>query len=938
MSELVVIDPTIDMQKYTRAMEMGRRASEAFDRSVLDAVDSLNKLEKAAGKVKTGGIDIKVDTTDVDSAVSDIKSLDGSSPKVTVQADTTSLEGAVSLKNALDGSSPSVNVQTDSSSLDTAEGKLKALDGATPNITVTADTGGVEDIEDELQNIQRAAHIELIINYAPGALELLSKVTGLSGEVDTQVAGSTFAANTGGAEIDETTINRIYSVTGKTREEIAAASASVFNLTGDMQTLEQDTLSAFQVAVGGGEDFNKVILAQSQLVRNGLAPDFETAADILATGFNNGANRAGDFLDTIIEYSPNFRSMGLSGEQAVAGIVNSLAAGTYNADKFGDTVKETGILINEALGDTTGTKYKILQDLDLVDEAELLNQGQIGFDEFFEGFKTAAAGLSPADRNTAITELFGTPAEDLGFDIFAGLDLTPLENMEGTAEKLFNLANDNLPAAFAELGRTFETEVIGKIVDLQGLLDEVTEKIHIITELLRGGMALPEALEIALEAPGLANTINTFASTANNLILEFLLGISNILQGLGNMQGADAIRGSVAQASAGQLTYDLKLSDDATAALAAIETAARRGVDDATINTAINAAGMEFINKGELEKAQALLDSIKQIGAEIEVTTNMGLGETITLPLNVDSDATQQEINEAVATAVETYNAENKDAVFFDLDTVEFRNFDTSATETALLEARDAATDLTNANTEAGDSVVFVSDQMALMTTGELPAWREQVGFTTDDFKTFDTESNLAINHIVGNSHLAGESFVGMAQITEESTTSATEDLTGLAEVTDEAGLRSAVFLETVNASMPTAADIIEAETAKMVLYFNAVRDAANEAGAATNGVGIGGGGSPMEAEGRKAGGGAVIGGSSYLVGEGGREMFTPGMSGAILNNRTTEAFLAGAMMGMGGGNTSNTTNINVNIIQNNQGMAARAGSDNTLADRIRGY
>ncbi len=78
----------------------------------------------------------------------------------------------------------------------------------------------------------------------------------------------------------------------------------------------------------------------------------------------------------------------------------------------------------------------------------------------------------------------------------------------------------------------------------------------------------------------------------------------------------------------------------------------------------------------------------------------------------------------------------------------------------------------------------------------------------------------------------------------------------------------------------------------------------------------------PGALAGARANGGPVVGGSSYLIGERGREIFQPGVSGRIISNQDTEGLLSGR-----GGNT----NINVygvtdaNSFNRSEGQIARA-------------
>lgn len=116
-------------------------------------------------------------------------------------------------------------------------------------------------------------------------------------------------------------------------------------------------------------------------------------------------------------------------------------------------------------------------------------------------------------------------------------------------------------------------------------------------------------------------------------------------------------------------------------------------------------------------------------------------------------------------------------------------------------------------------------------------------------------------------------------------------------------------FIDGVNLVGKTIFDV----TKKVIDLINKVnklietiRIFKRESGTATSGQGLDGGASST-ISGKRALGGSVVAGKSYIVGEQGREIFTPNISGSIIpNNRTNDII--------------NNSNSNINIVVNVSG------------------
>src|SRR5690606_7241857 len=97
-----------------------------------------------------------------------------------------------------------------------------------------------------------------------------------------------------------------------------------------------------------GAHVQKVTAAVSQMLRTGMAQSAEEAFDIVVKATQNGINKSEDLIDTINEYSTHFRSLGLTGEQALGLIQQALQAGARDSDYAADAIKE--FQINAVVG------------------------------------------------------------------------------------------------------------------------------------------------------------------------------------------------------------------------------------------------------------------------------------------------------------------------------------------------------------------------------------------------------------------------------------------------------------------------------------------------------------------------------------------------------------------------------------------------------------
>lgn len=210
------------------------------------------------------------------------------------------------------------------------------------------------------------------------------------------------------------------------------------------------------------QDLGRSINAVQQILRNGLAPDAETAFDLIARGVQEGVDKSEDLLDTFNEYSTQFRELGLSGQQALGLMSQGLKAGARDADTVADALKEFAIRAKDS--------SKLSRE---GFAAVGLNADQM-FKIFSRGGPNAAAALGdvitrlkamkdPIAQDTAAVALFGTKAEDLQDALFA-LDpstaAAAIGNLEGAVDRAAETAAGSASANIESFKRQLEVAFV----------------------------------------------------------------------------------------------------------------------------------------------------------------------------------------------------------------------------------------------------------------------------------------------------------------------------------------------------------------------------------------------------------------------------------------------------------------------------------------------
>ncbi|MER2190620.1 MAG: phage tail tape measure protein [Solibacillus sp.] len=212
----------------------------------------------------------------------------------------------------------------------------------------------------------------------------------------------------------------------------------------------------------------------------------QTAMDLITVAAQRGANFNDELLDTLREYSPQFKALGYSAEEFTAILIEGSKLGIFGLDKLGDTAKESFL----RFGDGSKSSREALADLGLSFEqieADIQGGGETANKAFTAVASAIALVEDPAEKSALAIALMGTPIEDLGpeFQSFFGTVNTDLGNFEGAAKQAGETLEESFgkqsKAMFREMAMAFEP--LGNIMlDLaQDWMPKVIEKVESFT-------------------------------------------------------------------------------------------------------------------------------------------------------------------------------------------------------------------------------------------------------------------------------------------------------------------------------------------------------------------------------------------------------------------------------------------------------------------------
>lgn len=314
-----------------------------------------------------------------------------------------------------------------------------------------------------------------LLGLGAGALKTASDVDASQGRIQAQLGVTADEAE----ELKGVANDVWKNAFGESLEEVTDNLSIVRQNLGDLNNadLQKVLEGAYTLKDAFGAEINESTRTASVLMKN-FGVDSETAFDLMTTGFQRGGNFSDELLDTMREYSPQFKAMGYTAEEFTAILIAGAEAGAFNLDKIGDAAKENFLRI----GDGSKTSRDALEGLGL-DFNQIEKDIAAGGDTANSAFTAVSAALagveSDSERSQAAIALFGAPLEDLGpeFQNFFANVNTDLGDFEGATQEASNAMYDNFGSRLTTVFRELQTALLPLGEVLLGWAETVLPKI-----------------------------------------------------------------------------------------------------------------------------------------------------------------------------------------------------------------------------------------------------------------------------------------------------------------------------------------------------------------------------------------------------------------------------------------------------------------------------
>jgi phage-related minor tail protein len=306
---------------------------------------------------------------------------------------------------------------------------------------------------------------------------------------------------------------------GDSAATVNEAIRGVYQNIGDVSAVEGGLESVTTKVLALAETFDQEVgpatAAVGQLIKTGLAADANEALDILTRGFQVGNDKAGDLLDTVNEYSTQWRDLGLNGEQAMGILQQGLQAGARDADIVADAMKELNIRVQDKSA-AEALKMLGLNADDMA--AKFAKGGPEAADALDTILDSLRENVPETERYAVAQQLLGTQSEDLSKALMGIDPSTAVEAMgevKGSTQEMADTLQDSPAKALEEFKRK-ALEELGIITG--GFLTFATDNQAVMEPLAYTLLGLATTVLIVKGAIMTYTTIASVVAGANAII------------------------------------------------------------------------------------------------------------------------------------------------------------------------------------------------------------------------------------------------------------------------------------------------------------------------------------------------------------------------------------------------------------------------------------
>lgn len=379
-------------------------------------------------------------------------------------------------------------------------------------VNVDAETGDAEKGLGKIGDVAKGLGVGLLaVGAAVGAVFAASlKVLTDAGNAMSKFQQQTGVTDAVTTQFGENIKNVYKQGLGESIGEVGEAMAIVkqqSNLLGASapKDIEKITKSAMVLKDTFEFDVNESVYAAGNMVK-AFGITSEEAYDLIAKGAQLGLNKSDDLIDTLKEYSPNFKMIGFSAKDMFQILKDGSEAGAFTIDVAANAIKELGIRTSTvstttadaftALGFNADTMFK-----------NFAAGGETSKKAFYDIMTALNNVKDPILQNTVGVALFGTGFEDMGAKAILNLGKTgtAFDNVKGTIDKMNSIRLNSLTSELDNFKRSVEMDI------LLPLGESLIPKIN-------GARGALDNLKTALELTGVLKPTNKEIETFGNKV------------------------------------------------------------------------------------------------------------------------------------------------------------------------------------------------------------------------------------------------------------------------------------------------------------------------------------------------------------------------------------------------------------------------------------
>ena len=288
----------------------------------------------------------------------------------------------------------------------------------------------------------------------------------------------------GQSEMVSESIKELYtSGLGETYTEVAETMETIVSSIKGAREMSSDELSKMgrdfeNLSKQYGYESADIAKAVNSMVASGFSTDADAALQSLHNGFQTLGVGAEDMLETLDEFSADFKTFGLEGDKAMQFMQKGLEGGIRNTDAMGNSLNELSMILRDRSKDEDFINAGI--DPDKI-RAQMAEGGQAGVDAIEEIFSK----LDVDEAGALLSQTMSSYGEDF-LDEWKAVDFGQINGDLGdtvqTLEEFNEEVNSGVSHELTEIKRNFEQAFADAIIPV---LEAVLPLLTSFTEFLK---------------------------------------------------------------------------------------------------------------------------------------------------------------------------------------------------------------------------------------------------------------------------------------------------------------------------------------------------------------------------------------------------------------------------------------------------------------------